>query len=847
MVLLWIAELAHALQYCHRTLRVLHRDLKPSNVFLTEDLQVRLGDFGIARSLGSTRSLCNTFIGTQVYMSPEVLRMQQYGMKSDVWGLGMIMYEACALERMFRNANPLALVQAIVSPERPPPFPARANYSQELQDLIFEMLEKDVERRPTLSELMARRPILRREVEELERRLDWEPSLVPPPDFSSKSRIWGDVVIEEEDEDLDSDEDGEKTQEDGSTAPTSTGAPAGSAASSNTVLSRSREELKHLSIRELKELLTSAGGDPSAYLEKGELVEAVWLVTEGQKPEAIESKPPEQEAATEASTNLPSPAPASASSPSPAPATGGPGGSAASPQLAAPEAAERPGLAGFAEAAAQRLTFASSRDVRVKGAAGREAEVPATEEVSAPGGERGWGQLPPPAPPAEPPPWWRPPAPEKANDAEPDDEAAAEAVCQAAKVDNLVELTHRRKELEEVLAKAPFQEAFDLEIDLDDFAMAQEQSAPFAEAQPSPTTQAPASPSTSASKASSAGGPSPFPPLPTAASPRPDNQTALQTSTTTASPYDKPNLTCNTRRPQTPQTPSGVSKRQQQQSSESGRVAEARATMLLGARLRTVQLLEKQAPDPAELSQALRRNREMELLKEECGQALLAHAHRISLKAEDAVIADEHAERATADRASSSHGRRAKSRVKTLEPAAEVLETVAPEAGGCPAGLLERAQGRLQQAQEQQQKVGLRCRCGPVVRLLSVDQGSSLQEVRGQVAKRFQRPEDGLVLTVVDGQSTMTLEQEEQWQTLLRTRRGQKIELEVPQPARAASGSGAAAARRKRGKATLAGLAASSGASFGFGRPVSRSGSCDDAGSALSAARLQQQRVGGFH
>jgi len=257
--------------------------------------------------------------------------------------------------------------------------------------------------------------------------------------------------------------------------------------------------------------------------------------------------------------------------------------------------------------------------------------------------------------------------------------------------------------------------------------------------------------------------------------------------------------------------------------------AEAKATMLLGARLRCVQLLEKQAPDPAELSQALRRNREMELASEDCGQALLAHAHRLQMKAEDTVIADE---KGTAKK------RLGKSRVDVLEPAAEVLETVAPETGGCRPGLLERAQTRLEDAQLQSQKVGLRCRCGPVVKLLTADEGMSLADVRGLVARRFQRPEEGLVLTWIDGQSSMALSEEEQWQHALRVRRSGPIELEVPKPVRPASGSGVAAARRKRNKVTLAGLAASSGSRMGSG------GSSDDVSSAAAAAKLQQQRFG---
>lgn len=182
-VLRWFAQLAHALQFCHRKWKILHRDLKPGNVFLSEThVDAKLGDFGIAKCLGDSGSMCNTFIGTHAYMSPEVLRLQQYGLKSDVWGLGTIFYEVCALRRPFEARDAVQVMQRIVCPEGPPPFPegARAHLAK-LEPLCGLMLTKAVEARPTLGELLRNQSLLQDEVREVERVLGWEESLLPQP------------------------------------------------------------------------------------------------------------------------------------------------------------------------------------------------------------------------------------------------------------------------------------------------------------------------------------------------------------------------------------------------------------------------------------------------------------------------------------------------------------------------------------------------------------------------------------------------------------------------------------------------------------------------------------------
>jgi hypothetical protein len=139
------------------TKHILHRDLKTQNIFITKARDgtmglVKLGDFGIAKVLEGSYAAASTVIGTPYYMSPEVCQGQQYGYMSDVWALGCILYEICALQQAWNGSNLLGLVYKIVQ-ERQPPLPD--TYSAELRDLVSSMLSKDPAHRPSLPQILA--------------------------------------------------------------------------------------------------------------------------------------------------------------------------------------------------------------------------------------------------------------------------------------------------------------------------------------------------------------------------------------------------------------------------------------------------------------------------------------------------------------------------------------------------------------------------------------------------------------------------------------------------------------------------------------------------------------------
>lgn len=76
-----------------------------------KNMQVKLGDFGVSRILNSTKSRAETVIGTPYYYSPEMCMGQSYDTKSDVWALGIMLYEMCSLEYPFKAKNYSKLIE----------------------------------------------------------------------------------------------------------------------------------------------------------------------------------------------------------------------------------------------------------------------------------------------------------------------------------------------------------------------------------------------------------------------------------------------------------------------------------------------------------------------------------------------------------------------------------------------------------------------------------------------------------------------------------------------------------------------------------------------------------------
>lgn len=157
-VLDWFIQIALALHHIHSR-KILHRDVKTQNIFLTQEGVCKLGDFGIARTLSNTFDQANTFVGTPYYLSPELILERPYDGMSDVWALGVVLYEMLALKHPF-NANDMkSLMHRIlkVQYEAPPHV-----YTNDMRAIVGRLLVKDPAQRMRLSEVLELPIVVRR-------------------------------------------------------------------------------------------------------------------------------------------------------------------------------------------------------------------------------------------------------------------------------------------------------------------------------------------------------------------------------------------------------------------------------------------------------------------------------------------------------------------------------------------------------------------------------------------------------------------------------------------------------------------------------------------------------------
>jgi NIMA (never in mitosis gene a)-related kinase len=139
-----------ALKYVHSR-KVIHRDLKPQNIFLTRVGVVKIGDFGVSRTLENSGDLARTRCGTPYYLSPEIWGGQAYNSQTDIWSAGCILYEMCTLQKPFQAQNVNQLLVAILQSRYQP---VSSRYSDDLRSLVGRMLNQAPTDRPTAADIL---------------------------------------------------------------------------------------------------------------------------------------------------------------------------------------------------------------------------------------------------------------------------------------------------------------------------------------------------------------------------------------------------------------------------------------------------------------------------------------------------------------------------------------------------------------------------------------------------------------------------------------------------------------------------------------------------------------------
>ncbi|NXT09261.1 NEK5 kinase, partial [Prunella fulvescens] len=162
-VLSWFVQISLGLKHIHDK-KILHRDVKAQNVFLSNNGKVaKLGDFGIARQLNSTTEFAHTCVGTPYYLSPEICENRPYNNKTDIWSLGCVLYELCALKHPVSTFQGNSLHELVLKICRGRFQPVSPNYSYDLRILISQLFKISPRDRPSISSIL-RKPFLQKHV-----------------------------------------------------------------------------------------------------------------------------------------------------------------------------------------------------------------------------------------------------------------------------------------------------------------------------------------------------------------------------------------------------------------------------------------------------------------------------------------------------------------------------------------------------------------------------------------------------------------------------------------------------------------------------------------------------------
>lgn len=150
-----VSAAAAGLHYAHerrgsdkKPLNIVHRDVSPSNIFVSYDGSVKLVDFGIAKAaLRQVETRSGSLKGKVSYMSPEQCKGDEIDRRSDVYALGVLLYELSTTTRLFKGENDYLLMDAIVNGKVPLPRVRRPDLPNELSSIIMHALAVDPERR----------------------------------------------------------------------------------------------------------------------------------------------------------------------------------------------------------------------------------------------------------------------------------------------------------------------------------------------------------------------------------------------------------------------------------------------------------------------------------------------------------------------------------------------------------------------------------------------------------------------------------------------------------------------------------------------------------------------------
>lgn len=182
-----VVKLARAVELAHR-LGIVHRDLKPANVLMTRNGEPKIGDFGLAKQLSTSKDDSGRFqtnpgviVGTPEYMAPEQASGAIPSPAVDIYALGIILYELLTARVPFQGANPVETMDLVRQQETVSPRQLQPSVPRDLDTICLKCLEKDPTRRYPSADALA---------DDLQRFLDHRPIQARRVSYVGKIRRW---------------------------------------------------------------------------------------------------------------------------------------------------------------------------------------------------------------------------------------------------------------------------------------------------------------------------------------------------------------------------------------------------------------------------------------------------------------------------------------------------------------------------------------------------------------------------------------------------------------------------------------------------------------------------------